>query len=187
MLLKYFHAIPWEFSNDISCDYQVGQRAGLLFLSLKYHQLKPNYISERIRNLKSVYSLRILLCLVDLKDYEKLIFELTDISVSLNMTLMLCWSWEEAAKCIENYKCLEYKPSDFLKAKVDSEYYARAEDFLKGTHSINKTDIMILATKFKSLREIINANENELLSCRGLGSTKCVKLKSVFESKFRND
>ena len=186
-LLKYIHNVPWEYVEDLSCDYQVGSNAGLLFLSLKFHQLKPDYIVQRIQQLKSMYSLRILLCLVDFKENEKLVFEVTNIAIQYNMTLILSWGWEEAAKCIENFKAFEHKSSTLLKAKIESDFYSRAEDFLKSTHAINKTDIMIIASKFKTLSGILEASQEELKGCQGIGGTKCVKLKKIFETNFKCD
>jgi DNA excision repair protein ERCC-1 len=56
--------VPWEY-GDILPDYEVGQTSCVVFLSLKYHRLKPEYIFERIKSIKYQYILRVILCIVD--------------------------------------------------------------------------------------------------------------------------
>ncbi|KAJ8976076.1 hypothetical protein NQ317_005533, partial [Molorchus minor] len=52
--------VPWEY-DDIVPDYQMGQRVCALFLSLRYHNLNPDYIHERLKRLGNMYMLRVLL------------------------------------------------------------------------------------------------------------------------------
>lgn len=66
-LLKSINNIPWEFDESIVPDYVVGKTACVLFLSIRYHQLKPDYIQERLKMLGKMYELRILLVQVDTK------------------------------------------------------------------------------------------------------------------------
>jgi DNA excision repair protein ERCC-1 len=58
--------VRWEFA-DIVPDYMVGATACVLYLSLRYHLLHPDYIFFRIRELQpAMYRLRIVLCHVDM-------------------------------------------------------------------------------------------------------------------------
>lgn len=59
-LLQSVCNVPWEF-EDIIPDYQMGRSTCALFLSLKYHNLNPDYIHERLKKLGKSYELRILL------------------------------------------------------------------------------------------------------------------------------
>lgn len=59
-LLKSISKVVWEY-EDIIPDYQMGTQMCALFLSLKYNNLKPNYIHERLKQLKDMYRLRVLL------------------------------------------------------------------------------------------------------------------------------
>lgn len=59
-LLKSVRNVPWEF-DDIVPDYQMGQTTCALFLSLRYHNLNPDYIHDRLKNLGRLYQLRVLL------------------------------------------------------------------------------------------------------------------------------
>lgn len=59
-LLKSVTNVPWEF-DDIVPDYQMGATTCALFLSLKYHNLNPDYIHDRLKKLGKSYQLRVLL------------------------------------------------------------------------------------------------------------------------------
>lgn len=52
--------MPWEYA-DIVPDYQMGAQTCALFLSLRYHNLNPDYIHARLKLLKDMYRLRVLL------------------------------------------------------------------------------------------------------------------------------
>lgn len=57
----------WQFA-DITPDYLAGPGTAILFLSLRFHLLKPAYIYGRMKALQRAYKLRILLCHVDTED-----------------------------------------------------------------------------------------------------------------------
>ncbi len=41
-VLKHIRSVPWEFSDTVTAaDYVVGKRAGIVFLSVRYHTLHP--------------------------------------------------------------------------------------------------------------------------------------------------
>lgn len=66
-ILKSITNVPWEFDDSIIPDYVVGTTAGILFLSLRYHQLNPDYIHNRLKELGKRFELRVLLVQVDTK------------------------------------------------------------------------------------------------------------------------
>lgn len=66
-ILKSIVNIPWEFDETIIPDYVVGATAGILYLSLRYHQLNPDYIHNRLKLLGKRFELRVLLVQVDTK------------------------------------------------------------------------------------------------------------------------
>lgn len=49
---------------------------------------------------------------------------------------------------------------------------------------INKTDVLTLITRFKTLKGIINASEFQLSECPGIGPRKARKLYSVLHQNF---
>lgn len=66
-ILKSISNVPWEFDDSIIPDYVVGVTAGILYLSLRYHQLNPDYIHNRLKELGKRFELRVLLVQVDTK------------------------------------------------------------------------------------------------------------------------
>lgn len=58
--MKFINNVPWEFS-EIVPDYVMGKTTCALFLSIRYHQLNPDYIHERLKALGNMYNLRVLL------------------------------------------------------------------------------------------------------------------------------
>jgi DNA repair protein Rad10 len=61
--------VPWEY-EEIIPDYVMGRTTCALFLSLRYHNLNPDYINERLKQLGKQYELRVLLVQVLLASLE---------------------------------------------------------------------------------------------------------------------
>ena len=59
-ILRSITNVPWEY-EDIVPDYQMGATSCALFLSLRYHNLNPDYIHERLKLLGKNFELRVLL------------------------------------------------------------------------------------------------------------------------------
>lgn len=59
-LLKFITSVLWEY-DEIVPDYEIGKTIGILFLSLRYHNLNPDYINNRLKELGKKYDLRVLL------------------------------------------------------------------------------------------------------------------------------
>jgi DNA excision repair protein ERCC-1 len=59
-LLKSILNVPWEYEEMVP-DYVMGRTTCALFLSLRYHNLNPDYINERLKQLGKQYELRVLL------------------------------------------------------------------------------------------------------------------------------
>ena len=47
-LMPLFKNVQWEFAGDISPDFIVGASACVLFVQVKYHLLKPQYLEKRM-------------------------------------------------------------------------------------------------------------------------------------------
>ncbi|KAG5680414.1 hypothetical protein PVAND_009922 [Polypedilum vanderplanki] len=183
-LLKSINSIPWEFNEKLIPDYVVGKRACVLFLSVKYHQLKPDYIHERLRQLRKNYELRILLVHVDIKEPHNALKHLTRICLLADFTLMLAWSYEEAGKIIETYKMFENASAERIQEKQETDSYQNVVNALTSIKSINKTDAMTLLNNFGTLENLIQASENQLYSCVGLGPKKAQKLHKLLNQNF---
>jgi DNA excision repair protein ERCC-1 len=91
-LTKYIQKVPYEFDSEIVADYVIGESGCVLYLSLRYHSLHPEYIFTRLRQLGPGYKLRILLVLVDIDDPTNYIRELTSVGIHHEITMLLAWS-----------------------------------------------------------------------------------------------
>ncbi|XP_019945376.1 DNA excision repair protein ERCC-1 isoform X2 [Paralichthys olivaceus] len=150
-ILKFVRSVPWEF-GDVVPDYVLGHTACALFLSLRYHNLNPNYIHDRLKQLGQTFTLRVLLVQVDVKDPHHALKELARICIMADCTLILAWSPEEAGRYLETYKSYEKKPADLLKEQVEKDYLSKVTDCLTTVKSINKTDALTLLSTFSARR-----------------------------------
>uniref|UniRef100_A0A8B9VHH5 ERCC excision repair 1, endonuclease non-catalytic subunit n=1 Tax=Anas zonorhyncha TaxID=75864 RepID=A0A8B9VHH5_9AVES len=170
-VLRFVRGVPWEF-GDIVPDYVLGPSTCALFLSLRYHNLNPDYIHERLRSLGRSYALQLLLLQVDVKDPHQAVKELAKICVLADCTLILAWSPEEAGRYLETYKAYEQKPPDLLRERVEPGYMARVSDCLTSVKSVNRTDALSLLSTFGSLAAVARAPREELALCPGIGPQK---------------
>ncbi|KAF8564061.1 hypothetical protein P879_08324 [Paragonimus westermani] len=184
-LLKHIHNVAWEYA-DIEPDYVVGRNNCVYFLSLRYHNLNSEYIFERVRQTKQNYQLSVLLCQVDVTDPHYPLKELCKLCMAEKLTLMLAWSPEEAACYLEAYKALENKPPDGLmpEAAANTDQLAQITDFLTSVRPVTKADAVSTVNTFKTVADIILAEQSGLEACPGFGKRKAEKLYSVFRMPF---
>ncbi|CAD6892014.1 unnamed protein product [Tilletia controversa] len=183
-ILQFIRNIGWEY-GDIVADYQVGATSCILFLSLRYHRLHPEYVHTRINKLQQAYGLRILLVMCDVNDHQAAIKELTKVAVVNNMTIMVAWSAEEAGRYVEAYKILEHKPTDVIKERISDDYMSQLTSVLTSVRGVNKTDVTTLLSNFGSLQRIATAAPSHLLMCPGFGDVKVRRLREAFSQPFR--
>ncbi|KAF9070540.1 restriction endonuclease type II-like protein [Rhodocollybia butyracea] len=137
--------------GDIVADYQVGRTTGVLFLSLKYHRLHPEYIHTRIEKLGIRYTLRILLILCDITEHKDAIRELTKVCLTINITVIVTFSYMPLPTCFayviisESY---EYKPPNMIKERVDKDYTFMLCTSLTSISRVNKTYVQTLRNSF---------------------------------------
>ncbi|EOA82200.1 ssDNA endonuclease and repair protein rad10 [Exserohilum turcicum] len=183
-ILSSVRAVAWEYS-DIPADYVVGATTCALFLSLKYHRLHPEYIYNRIRDLKGQYTLRILLTMVDIENHEDPLRELSKTSLVNNVTVMLCWSAQEAGRYLELFKTFENAAPTSIRAQQAGTYSESMVDFITVPRSINKTDAVGLVSNFGSIRTAINASPEEIGLIAGWGDKKVQRWCNAVREPFR--
>ena len=71
---------------------------------------------------------------------------------------------------------LETKPADMLRGRVESDFLAKVTSSLTAIRSVNKVDVITMLATFGSLRGIVEASEDDLSLCPGLGPTKVQRL-----------
>ncbi|QRV79836.1 DNA excision repair protein ERCC-1 [Ceratobasidium sp. AG-Ba] len=172
----------WEY-GDIVADYQVGATTGVLYLSLKYHHLHPQYILNRFEKLGRTYDLRILLILCD-TEHQNSIKDLTKACLLNQITVLVAWSAEEAGYYLGTYKKFEFRSHQLIKERVDADYTSVLRAALTTIRGVNKTDVMTLRTNFGSFKNIAHATTEDLQLCPGFGPTKVRRLREAFNKPF---
>ncbi|KAG1858098.1 restriction endonuclease type II-like protein [Suillus subluteus] len=184
-VLECIRNVGKEF-GDIVSDFQVGRTSGVLFLSLKYHRLHPEYIHTRIEKLGHAFNLRILLIMCDVSEHQEPIRELTKVCLINNITIVVAWSIEEAGQYISTLKQFEHKPPDLIKERVDKDYNAVLRTALTSINKVNKTDVETLRSSLGSFADIARAPSDRLQSLPGFGPVKVRRIKDAFDKPFRN-
>lgn len=182
-LLKAIRAAPWEFA-DIVPDYVVGATSCVLFLSLKYHQLNPDYIHGRLKQLGKHFELRVLLVQVDTREPHNALKHLTRMCFLADLTLMLAWNADEAGRIVETYKLFEQRPADWIQERAEQAPHQRLVSALTVVKPVNKTDGLTLLQNFGSLAQLVTASESQLAQCPGLGPRKATNLYRAFNEPF---
>lgn len=182
-LITHIKDTPWEVA-DVCPDFEVGERSCILFLSVRYHNLHPDYIHQRI-GLQGMqkYLLKVLLVLIDMTNIKDSLMELTQIALRSDLTLVLAYGNSEAARYIETYKRYEHKPPSLIMEKTETDFKKRAGECLSSVKSINSTDSQTLLHHFGNMERVMKASKTELLACPGLGPTKATRLHTLFNKK----
>ena len=183
-ILNSIRSLPWEYS-DIPTDFVLGNTTCAFFLSLKYHRLHPEYIYARIRSLGGKYNLRILLTIVDIQNHEEPLKELSKTSLINNLTLILCWSAQEAGRYLELYKSYEHASPASIRAHQATSYAEKMTEFITTPRSINKTDAVGLVSAFGSVRAAVNARPEEIGTIAGWGEKKVQRWCQSVREPFR--
>ena len=116
--------------------------------------------------------MRVFLVFVD-QDYpEKPLRELTRVSLFLDFCIVLAWSEEEAARYLETFKLYEHRSADSIRERQSQNAIQRATNILTSIRTINKTDAINLITNYKSIKEIVLAEREDLELIAGIGQAK---------------
>jgi DNA excision repair protein ERCC-1 len=184
-LLRSIELNNVQFS-EILPDYVMGRVCCALFLSLKYHNVYPNYVYERINSLGKQYQLRVMVVLVDIPNANQPLKELMQVCLLSDFVLMCAWTFEEAGKIIDTYKVFENRSAESLMDKQainKSSDYQGLLDSISSIKSINKTDAISLVSTFESLERLIKASTDQLAVVPGLGPTKAKVIHEFFRRK----
>lgn len=119
-LLKVLNGIKMEWTDDTVADYSIGEKAAVLFLALTYHRQHPDYLGERIKQLKGFFPVRILLFLVNSEKADLVIQKLTIFCNHNNVNIVLAFDYEEAGRWILSFYNSQENSIDHLKAMNES-------------------------------------------------------------------
>lgn len=187
-LLKAVKNVSLEFKDGLIPDYVMDSSCCVLFLSVRYHLLHGNYLEERIHRVKkedpTPYRTKVVLCFVDVDDNEIALREINRVALLSQFTLILAWSWIEAARYLETFKAYENKSATLIKEKIEADFLPKANDVLTSIRSVNKTDVVTLLSTFGTVRGLMNTSMEELSLCPGVGAKKVRHLLETFQEPF---
>lgn len=183
-LLSHIRNVRWQF-GDIVPDYQMGATACALFLSLRFHLLKPEYVHHRIKQLQRAFRLRVILCLVDIEDVVDALNQVTRAALLNECTLICAFSAQECARYLETFKSFESKSADNIQGRTEEDFLSRLNAAVTAVRGVNKTNVLTLGRAFGSAAGIMQASMEELSACPGIGPTKVRRLYDTFHEPFR--
>lgn len=111
-------------------------------------------IKTRSKNLQRWISFQIL---------ARLLIVNEQVAIINNLTIMLAWSNEEAARYLEIYKSFERKGPELIKERVENDYMSQMTAVLTSVKGVNKTDVITLTSNFgvsPSLEKLVNSESN---------------------------
>ncbi|CAH6720436.1 putative mating-type switching protein Swi10p [[Candida] jaroonii] len=183
---------PITFNKEILSDYYINPNLQILFLSLKYHQLHPEYVWRRIKKLNqgSVIStrmdnsLKVLLTVIDIESPQDTLRKLNSICVKQDLTLIIAWSFEQAGNYVAMLKENELsanKVNLIIKGIKNNDFTSNMINTLTTVKTINKTDSINLIANYKNFKTIVKSDSHQI---HGLGDRKIKNLKSSFSEPF---
>lgn len=184
---------PIAYNKEILSDYYINPTLQVLFLSLKYHQLHPEYIWRRCKKLNqgSVVSnvrdksLKILLAVIDIDNPQDNLRKLNNICIKQDLTLLVAWTFEQAGNYVAMLKEHELsynKVNLTIKGVMQADYKSSLTNCLTNIKSINKTDVINLMTEIGSFKNIVE-NSNDI-KINGFGDRKIQNLRQAFKEPF---
>ncbi|KAK9235646.1 restriction endonuclease type II-like protein [Lipomyces kononenkoae] len=182
-LLNHIRNVPWEY-GDIVPDYLVDPTIAVLFLSLKYHRLHPEYIYNRITKMAKNFRVRILLVVVDIDNHSESIKELTKTGVVNNFVVILSWSAQEAGHYISLFGALKSTPPTAIQSSQKEDYSIRIVDLLTSIRGVNKNDAASLISTFGSLKNAVNDGGRTISDIGGWGDAKVRRFRVAITEPF---
>ena len=123
--------------------------------------------------------------MVDIQNHEESLKELSKTSMINNLTLILCWSAQEAGRYLELYKSYEHASPTSIRAHQATSYSEKLVEFITVPRSINKTDALSLVSAFGSVRAAVNARPEEIGEITGWGEKKVQRWVGTVRENFR--
>ncbi|OHT04831.1 Mating-type switching protein swi10 [Tritrichomonas foetus] len=184
-LLKFLNVIKkeWSDSEATVADYSIGNKVGVLFLTIKYHRQNPNYIHDRIKNLRGNFPTRILLLLVNSDQPDSIIEKLTILGIANNINLVLAFDYEEAARWLISLYDTQENTSDFLKATNESNYNIAVDALHALGASTKEADALL--DNFSTLADILLCTDEQIADTGCLSTSKIEILTEATNKPFQ--
>jgi len=124
---------------------------------------------------------------VDVEDNSSVLLFLNDLCVQNNLTFILSWSEEEAARYLETLKQFDGKDASAIQKREHTNYIDQVAHVLGSVRSVNKTDAVQLMSQFGTFRNLAGADIEELSVCPGVGVKKVKRLLEAFRAPFSKE
>lgn len=174
--IAYARMVPDFLWNSTQCA---------LFLSCQYHALHPDYIHRRMAELKSSFTLRVLLVLVDVQDNANLLLTLNLLAVTNNWTLILAWSDQEAARYLETFKALSGRDAKLIQKKESTHLVDQVAGVVSSIPGVNGADAAPLLGHFGSWKAVAEATPDELSLVPQWGAVKVKRFHEAMHMSFQ--
>ena len=182
-ILAHILQVPHNIVDDIAVDFSPNSATGILFLSMSYHRLHPEYIENKFEGYYS-YKLKILLIKLDVADYSGTLKDLYTMATQYKFKCMVGANDQECGLVVETLAIYANKPADFLLPRtLNDDYLNNVQTTLTSIKGINKSDALTLISKFKSIKRLSKATQAELADCPGIADTKVSRIVGLFQSK----
>lgn len=182
-LLQYIRNVPWEY-GEVNADYVTGATSCVLFLSLKYHRLHPEYIYTRIKKLGRDFELRIILVVIDVENHVESMRELSKTCMYNDVTILACWSSQEAANYLSQLKSMETASPALIQGTTKEDYNSQLIEVMGKVRGVNKNDAVSLVTNFGSIKNAILDGGDNIEMIPGWGQTKAQRFKAAVNEPF---
>lgn len=184
-MLKYITQVRKEYHSGITqYDFLCTSTTPILYLSLQYHKLHPNYIYQRLE--KKIP--KILLILTDISDHRECMQQLHKLSLLKGFTIICAYNEREAGRWLETFTSFGYKGTESIQTRIGNDYKSKITNCLAGSiRGINKTDVTTLLFTFGSFKNIALIGKHGLRGCPGMGETKVNRLYQALHQPFCSD
>lgn len=175
-LLEYLSSTTWHYDSSCSADYEINFSTLVLFLSLKFHSAKPEYIYKRIAKLKDA-KLKILMVLIDTPNYNT---TLQVLFRKVPITIVTCKNYDECAKYMKGFDFSTKRGTEVLRRKESG-----IDNFLQAFPRINKSDSVNIQRSFHTILDFIKADEKEISNIVGIGKNKAQQVQNYLKKPFK--
>ncbi|RHY35425.1 hypothetical protein DYB32_000098 [Aphanomyces invadans] len=165
-MLNHMQNVLPEVNADVTADYMMGDTCAAYFISVRYHMLHPHYLKNKLARATRV-KVQVVVCHVDVADCESALKEINCEALGAGFTLLLAWSWKGLFVCHEQ-----------------DRWYGKRHV----TNCVSRVVgvVLTLSGSFGSLSRIMNATEEELALCPGIGGKKVQQLLEAFNQPFQS-
>ena len=169
-MIPLLGGIDTRFTQSDIFDFAITDEIAILFLTIKFHRLNPQYFDDRAKKLIGPWKTRILILLIDDDNPNRHISALTQTAMAHNMTTVLAFGYEEASKWLHSYYTIQDSSLDELKSTSESNY----DIAVNMLHSLNisRKDAEDLLNTFGSIDKILKASKEQISKATSMSSSK---------------